>query len=543
MGFVIQALSSLEKVFCDEAPLGEAPEVQGFQNEIISYQLAFCHQPETEWDTPFLRVEVQCPLKIRVRQVKQVPVQRPAFPQTDDRYLRKTPGLYPDLLREITPYNLRAIPYQWSSLWVEIHPDGAAAGSYAAVVRITDESGRELAAHTQDVTVLPGFLPKQKLIHTKWLHTDCLARYYHVPVFSEEYWRIAEQFIRAAVTGGINMILTPIHTPPLDTRVGGERLTVQLVDVKVENGQYRFGTDRLRRWIRLCRDCGVEYFEMAHLYTQWGAKHAPKIMASVEGEEKRIFGWETNATDGAYAAFLNAYIPAVRTVLREEGVEEATWWHISDEPSLEALPGYLAAKGQIEQALRGCRVMDALSNFAFYRQGAVSTPVVATNHAQPFIDAGVSDLWLYYCCGQHERVSNLFIAMPSERTRILGMQLFKYAAQGFLQWGFNFYNSQYSDYPIDPYAVTDGDGFAQSGDMFQVYPGEGGRPESSIRYMVFREALQDLRALEWLAELEGRDKVLSLLDGITLEDWRDGELPGLRRRINARIADLTRYQS
>ncbi len=543
MGFVIQALSSLEKVFCDEAPRGEAPEVQGFQNEIISYQLAFCHQPETEWNTPFLRIEVQCPLKIRVRQVKQVPVQRPAFPQTDDRYLRKTPGLYPDLLREITPYNLRAIPYQWSSLWVEIEPDGAAPGVYAAAIRITDESGCELAAHTQEVTLLPGFLPKQKLIHTKWLHTDCLAQYYHVPVFSEEYWRIAEQFIRAAVAGGINMILTPIHTPPLDTRVGGERLTVQLVDVKVENGQYRFGTDRLRRWIRLCRDCGVEYFEMAHLYTQWGAKHAPKIMASVEGEEKRIFGWETDATDGAYAAFLNAYIPAIRTVLREERVEEATWWHISDEPSLEALPGYLAAKGQIEQALRGCCVMDALSNFAFYRQGAVSTPVVATNHAQPFIDAGVSDLWLYYCCGQHERVSNLFIAMPSERTRILGMQLFKYAVQGFLQWGFNFYNSQYSDYPIDPYAVTDGDGFAQSGDMFQVYPGEGGRPEPSIRYMVFREALQDLRALEWLAELEGREQVLPLLEGITLENWRDGEFPGLRRRINARIADLTRYQS
>ncbi len=538
MRFLIRALSSLEKVFCDEAPHGGAPRVEGFRNEILSYQLAFYWQPETDWNTPFLRISIQSNLKVHVRQVKQVPVQRPAYPKTDDRYLRRTPGLYPDLLREITPYNLRAIPNQWSSLWVEIDPDGTEPGDYPVQIRVTDESGKELAVHTQQVIILPGFLPKQKLIHTKWLHTDCLAQYYHVPVFSEEYWYILAHFIRAAVDGGINMILTPIHTPPLDTRVGGERLTVQLVDVSVKDGQYCFGMEKLRRWIRLCRDCGVEYFEMAHLYTQWGANHAPKIMATVDGEEKRIFGWETDADGAEYAAFLNAYIPAVRAVLREEGAEDSTWWHISDEPSLEALPGYLAAKKQIEKALHGCRIMDALSNFEFYKQGVITNPVVATNHAQPFINAGVRDLWLYYCCAQHENVSNLFIAMPSERTRILGIQLFKYAVRGFLHWGFNFYNSQYSDYPVDPYAVTDGNGFAPSGDMFQVYPGTDGVPELSIRYMVFREALQDLRALEWLAELDGRENVLPLLDGITLDHWKDGELLRLRKRINASILEL-----
>ncbi len=535
MRLLIRALSSLEKVFCDEAPHGGAPLVEGFRNEILSYQLAFCYQPEGDWGSPYLRVSIQSGLKVDVRQVKQVPVQRPAFPETDDRYLRKTPGLYPDLLRKITPYNLRAVPGQWASLWVGIDPDGTEPGDYPVRIRITDEAGKELAGHTQRVRILPGFLPKQKLIHTKWLHTDCLAQYYHIPVFSDEYWRVLENFIRTAVAGGINMILTPIHTPPLDTRPGGERLTVQLVDVSVADGHYRFGTEKLRRWIRLCRECGVEYFEMAHLYTQWGAKHAPKIMATVDGTEKRIFGWETDASGAEYRAFLNAYIPAVRAVLREEGAEDDTWWHISDEPMLEALPDYLAAKKQIEEALHGCRVMDALSNFEFYKQGVVTEPVIATNHAQPFIDEGMQDLWLYYCCAQHEKVSNLFIAMPSERTRILGAQLFRYAARGFLQWGFNFYNSQYSDYPIDPYAVTDGDGFAQSGDMFQVYPGSDGIPEPSIRYMVFREALQDLRALEWLAELEGRESVLPLLEGIMLDTWKDGELLELRQRINARI--------
>ena len=76
-------------------------------------------------------------------------------------------------------------------------------------------------------------LPAQTLLHTEWFHADCLASYYGVAPLSEEHWRILENFIRAAgEEHGINMLLTPVFTPPLDTAVNGERLTVQLVDVR-----------------------------------------------------------------------------------------------------------------------------------------------------------------------------------------------------------------------------------------------------------------------------------------------------------------------
>ena len=89
------------------------------------------------------------------------------------------------------------------------------------------------------------------------------------------------------------MILTPLFTPPLDTEVGGERPTVQLVKVIQQNDQYSFHFTLLDRWIDLCLQCGIKYFEMTHLFTQWGAKYAPKIMAEVNGVETRIFGWDT----------------------------------------------------------------------------------------------------------------------------------------------------------------------------------------------------------------------------------------------------------
>jgi hypothetical protein len=42
------------------------------------------------------------------------------------------------------------------------------------------------------------------------------------------------------------MILTPLFTPPLNTAVGGEKLTVQLVDVEKSNDKYSFGFDNLK---------------------------------------------------------------------------------------------------------------------------------------------------------------------------------------------------------------------------------------------------------------------------------------------------------
>ena len=105
------------------------------------------------------------------------------------------------------------------------------------------------------------------------------------------------------------MLLTPVFTPPLDTAVGGERTTIQLVDIRVDNGRYSFGFEKLERWVEMCRECGIRYFEIAHLYTQWGALHCPKIMATVDGEYRRIFGWDADATGDAYRAFLGAFLP------------------------------------------------------------------------------------------------------------------------------------------------------------------------------------------------------------------------------------------
>lgn len=547
MKIKMKLLSSLAKVFYDREPVEDPFEgkLSGFLNETLSFQVAWRNlDPNPGAVRADLLLSVDSPIAdlVRVRQVRHIPVRFPTFPDADENYLRKDPGLYPDILSEPEPL-WRIWTSHWESAWIDVEPkEDTIPGVYPITVTLRDPNSGESASRTQTIEILPAKLPPQKLIHTKWFHCDGLCHYYGVEMFSDEFFRIAENFLRAAVRRGINMTLLPIHTPALDTAVGGERLTCQLVDVYVRNGKYSFGFDKLERWVEICKRVGLEYYEVAHFFSQWGAKYAPKIIADVDGEVKRIFGWETPGLSPEYTEFLRAYIPAVLEKLKALGIDRQCWFHVSDEPSISMLEDYKAAKAIIADLLDGYPIMDALSDYEFYASGAVSTPIPANNHIDAFIEHGVKGLWTYYCVGQYKDVSNMFVSMPSSRNRILAEQLYKYDIEGFLQWGYNFYNNQGSVYPINPYLITDGDGFVPAGDAYQVYPGKGGVPEESIRMMVTAQAMYDLRTFQMLESLKGKDFVMNLIEGeltapltFTHYPTSDAYLLQLREKVNREI--------
>lgn len=403
--------------------------------------------------------------------------------------------------------------------------------------------GEVLCSKEFKLKVLEAVLPKQDLIFTQWFHVDCLASYYNCEVFSEEHWAIIEKFMCNAVKFGINMIFVPIITPPLDTAVGTERPTVQLVDITVENGSYSFCFEKLERYIRLAQKCGFEYFEISHLFTQWGALYAPKVTAKVNGEEKRIFGWETAHNDLEYIKFLNLMLFEVKNWLKSYGIFDKCFFHISDEPNHNNREIYAENSENLKEVLNDCNLIDALSDYEFYKNGLVKNPIVATDHIEHFIENKVPDLWAYYCCAQCNEVSNHFIAMPGARTRILAAALFKYNIKGFLHWGFNFYYSQLSLKQINPFVETSAIAAFPAGDAFIVYPGLEGEPISSQRQYLMYEALQDLRAMQLLAEISDYETVLSIIEKfgeITFKQYPKSimELITMMQAIRKKIEDI-----
>lgn len=273
-------VSSLEKIFPDEPfhPQTAYTGASCLLNERFSFQTAYY------WEGPLTfhaRVVVSGSLAgaVTVRQVGLAPSELPIFPDGDNFLLRNTPGLYPDPLYPGTE-DITLLPGQWRSLWITVPAEcSLPAGSYELTVSILGEDGTVLGCCGFQLERLNALLPEQTLIHTEWFHTDCIADWYKIPVFSEEYWELTFQYMEAAARYGINMILTPLFTPPLDTAPGGERTTVQLIDVYRDENGYTFSFEKLERWLALCERCHICYLEFSHLFTQWGAGHAPKIMA------------------------------------------------------------------------------------------------------------------------------------------------------------------------------------------------------------------------------------------------------------------------
>lgn len=323
-----------------------------------------------------------------------------------------------------------------------------------------------------ELKVLPFTLPEQQLLRYEWFHADCLSAYYRVPAWSEEHWRIVENFVHNAVSHGINVLYVPLWTPPLDTEIGGERPTCQLLDVHVEaDGAYRFGFEKLERYLEMGKRLGVKRFGISHLVTQWGAEFTPKIVETLGGgRDRKLFGWHVGSDDPAFKAFLTALMPQLLAVLRRHGLTGRCFFSISDEPSVEHLETYRSVVEWIVPLLEDFPTVEALSSFDFYQNGLVRNPVPCNNHIEPFV-GHVKELWTYYCCSQEDRVPNRCMAMPSRRNRIMGLLAYVYDLTGFLQWGFNFYFSQYSKRLIDPFACTDAGGAFPAGDPFMVYPG------------------------------------------------------------------------
>lgn len=511
----ILTASSLDKIF----PNGGVtlPERSGvmLQNERYHFQIAVCQ------DNVFGRQDAQVQLIgdiadfCTVRAVDCSPALFNRYPDADDYYIFTSDDarLYPDVLRE---ENSAYLPMRlWAAFWVTVHSEnGIPAGKHTLKIKLC--SGGEVLGETEyTVEVLAASLPKSDLIHTCWMHYDAIANYYRLAPWSREYYKKFESFLSHAVSHGMNMLYVPLFTPPLDTCIGGERLDVQLLKITKRGSSYRFDLSELEKFLDFALSHGVEYFEMCHLATQWGAAHCPKIMAHTENGYEQIFGWNSLSTSEEYLDFLRACLGEIDTLLRKKGIAKKCYFHISDEPDATNIDRYKEVYHAIAPILKNYKLMDAVSDAG---RDLIDVPVVSTTHLKGECAANE---FAYYCCSAHsEYLSNRFLDMPSLRNRILGCQLWLNKANGFLHWGFNFYNDRGSVRSIDPFRVTDALGHFPGGDGFVVYPGCGGAWDS-LRLEVFYDALQDRMLLKELEKKLGRATLVKILNDYGIRGWTE----------------------
>ena len=553
----VKIISNLDKAliggrFADYAAIDRLSVLRG---ERISFQV-LCELVTNEWGNNFSQLYTPAlsgalSRYATVRQVRHVPASNNGRATPDADYMTSAPCLMPDVLMPLSYRGAVVIPpYNLVSLWVdlEIPEDTAAIGESEITVTLTscpmdpekENPSPLVVSCSLTVDVIDAVLPAQKLLFAQWFHADCLADYYHVERWSDAHFEIIERFARTGKKNGFRMLFTPLISPPLDNVYDTRDLQLARV-TKTEDG-YVFGWDTLDRFIGVVDRVGIEFLEIGHLFTQGGAARATKVMGYVGGEYVRLFSKETPCDDPEYTKFLRAMLTSFLDHMRARGDDKRCYFHISDEPNGEQLECYMRAKATVADLLDGYPIMDALSHYEYYESGAVEKPIVLLDHLHEFIEHDVKGLWTYNCCAPDRFYSNRFLAMTLSRNRSISLLLYKFNIEGFLHWGYNFYNNSGSADCINPFLDTSSGDMFPSGDPFSVYPGDGGEPLESMRLLSFHEALQDLSAYALCEELYSRDEVIA-----ALEDEIGGEIKTttyinaaapmqrLRERINAMI--------
>ena len=536
-------------------------EIIMLKNEPFSFQ-ALYRSPEASALFP-VSVAAETDLPAEAWRVDYVPIQRNAVPD-DDRagYEWDQPGLFPDLLmprpacpeivqrsllhpmylEDGTDNLLNAIP-DYQAVWFTINPDSKPLepGDYRVrVVLRALNKNTVIAEEYLTVHVIDAALPDCEPYYTNWFHVDCLSDFLGVTPYSPEFYRIFDQCAADMARHRQNTILLPAFTPPLDTITGEERMNVQLTDIEKTNSGWQFGFDRMKEFIRHARKAGIRYFEHCHLFSQWGAEHAPNIY-DISGS--RIFGFETDASGEEYTGFIRCYLTTFLKFAADEGISDSLLFHISDEPSENQLESYRKAHDVVADLLEGYIIADAMSSPMFPEAGLVDQPIVSIAHADHFDK--IENIWLYYTGSAVRGCTNRMITNTAARTRILGLQLYRYQAVGFLHWAYNFYYDRLSIGFYNPASAPCA--YKQfPGITFLAYPihCRGGiRILPSVREKLMAEAVDDYRALMLLESLIGRDQVLALCEKELAAPIhcrttvRGDALLRLRQKINAKIRD------
>jgi hypothetical protein len=487
---------SLVRVFPWSRPSRSRLRLDVARGERFSFQAAAIIDKQT-----LIQVRLDCPPGIHatIRRVGFVPLlcRTPDTPPDEIEGYDHIPGLVPDPLFPDT--NTCLPPASATAWWIscEADPDGRPGVKRVRVTLIPEPrhgSPRHLDA---EIVVHPLRLqPRRGFDVTHWFYADALCSWYKVEPWSDGFWDIVQPYLRNVVAHGQNTIYVPVFTPPLD----GVKRPTQLLGVRrTGKDRYAFDWRHVERWISTARECGIEKFEWCHLFTQWGARHALRVYEKQGARDTLLWRPDTPATGKTYRSFLGQYLPQLHRFLQRHNLLDKSFFHVSDEPhGEEHLASYRKARAMLRDLAPWMRVMDALSDIRFAREGLVDVPVPSITHAKAFLDEGIP-CWTYFCCSPVGRWLNRLLSTPLAKARMAGWLFYRFQQQGFLQWGYNYWYRRQTQQLIDPFLTNDGEGWPgwMHGDPFVVYPGKDG-PLDSIRWEVFAESLEDYRLLQTL---------------------------------------------
>ena len=336
--------------------------------------------------------------------------------------------------------------------------------------------------------------PRQDFPVIHWWRGEATWDRYQTGMFDDRWWKLTEDQLANMLDHGSDVVYVPVF---FDRREVFKRPCQLLVVDEPSPGVYKFDWSRVKRFTDMVRRIGFKKFEWSHLWIYWGVENPMRIYKKEGDRYVMLWPEDTGATSKTYLNFLGQFLPEFHKFLLAESLLDDSYFHLSDEPgSDQHVENYRKARKVLRELAPWMKVMDALSDIRYGKEGLTDIPIPIVSSAQAYIDAKIPH-WVYYCCFPQGPWLNRFMDTPLTKVRMSGWLFYRLGAEGFLHWGFNYWQRVGFEEPLDPfYEGASGEWpDIPYGDPFVIYPGRDG-PIDSIRWEIFAESLQDYAILQ-----------------------------------------------
>jgi len=488
--------SSLQRVFPRSAAQSAIPlELLAARNSRISFQ-ACLHNNTSGFKKVECSIEGADKLNPTIRLVGLVPMYSftPGTPEEELDGIGHYPGLAPDPL--LTDTHVISVPFASRSFWITLNiPAEMQPGNYKLKIILTWDNKKEKTELPLSVRIAPLVVQPRKNFHViHWWRGEATWNYYKTEMFDDRWWQLTKAQIGDMLDHGSDVINVPVLF--LLKPVFKRPCQLLIVD-EPSPGKYKFDWSRVEQFMTMCKELGVKKFEWTHLWVYWGVKNPTRIYKKVNNEYVTLWPPDISGFSDTFINFLKQFLPEFHKFLLKQRVLQDSYFHLSDEPGHEDIENYRKAQKILKELAPWMHpIMDALSNIEYGREHLVDIPIPQLPGAKAYIDEKIPH-WVYFCTSPRGKYLNRFYDTPLPKLRMAGWLFYHLKADGFLHWGYNYWNKLESEEPLDPFTHGDAGFYPEIpfGDPFVVYPGPEG-PLSSVRWEVFAESLQDYAILQ-----------------------------------------------
>ncbi len=503
--------TSLKRVFLKTAPGTNELQLLAARNSRIAFQACLKSQRMGE-------IHAECQvlnaddLKPRIRYVGLVPMHHlthgTELKELDG--IEHLPGLVPDPLWPLARVTSIG-PTESRAFWITLNiPADAKPGKREFKVKLSVLGGPAVEMPVE-LEISPLVIQPRKdfpVIH--WWRGEATWDYYKTGMFDERWWRITRAQLADMLDHGSDVVYAPVF---FNRRETFNRPCQLLVVNEPEPGRYTFDWSMVKRFTDMSKEIGFRKFEWSHIWIYWGVKNPIRVYTKKGDAYEMLWPPDTGATSETYVNFLKQFLPEFRAFLTREGILESSYFHLSDEPGDNDVENYRAARKVLRDLAPWMKVMDALSDVKYGREGLTDIPIPVVSSAKAYIEEGIPH-WVYYCCSPVGPWLNRFQDTPLPKIRMSGMLFYRHGAKGFLHWGFNYWHKLEREEITDPFNDSSAAMWPMIpyGDPFMIYPGPDEMPIDSLRWEVFAEALQDYAILQ-TAGIDPNDPLLAPIQG------------------------------